>query len=126
MTYELYDTNGRMVGSVQARSFREARTAFEPFHKEWIPDVRIKIEDKRNGDGSYREDGLFRVVRTELSFPHLIWLDLQFLDSSSVVETECGTEAVIPAQATQTTMAEKYLKRKPILAKMTGVENRSL
>jgi hypothetical protein len=45
MTYELYDANGRMVGSVQARSFREARTAFEPFHK-----GTFLIEHTRSGD----------------------------------------------------------------------------
>jgi hypothetical protein len=40
--YELYDTEWRSLSVVEARSFREARAAFEPFYKGtfWIEHIR--------------------------------------------------------------------------------------
>jgi hypothetical protein len=42
MTYELYDTEWHAVSSVQAKSFKEARTAFGALYKGtfWVEHVR--------------------------------------------------------------------------------------
>jgi hypothetical protein len=42
MTYELYDTKWRLLKVTSARSFKEAITTFEPFHKGmfWVEHAR--------------------------------------------------------------------------------------